>query len=240
MTPESVLMADCMRYNLQEQLPILDGCGEYDVYTEINGPKRLVLNGGGGSKNKKDKQKLPKTKRDSGIFLPQRYHLQELHHWNPNATWILNLRPVRDWVHSALHLKQTKGAPSLVQQFAEEMDIQDDTQPLKNIFGPHYNRSILKYLTMNQSTTFLEYFYNSHIDIVREFCRQHHHRLVEVNITDDNAGVNLIKALGWENYLSLSFDTTRKYDDSNAGNDNNTMKAISCWGRHNARDKPQR
>ena len=36
----------------------------------------------------------------AGVFLPQRFHLDKLHTYSPDATFILNLRPSQDWLHS--------------------------------------------------------------------------------------------------------------------------------------------
>jgi hypothetical protein len=96
-------MADCMLYNLQHDLYILEGCGDYDVYTEINGPRRMA-------------GKIPWSHPRAHIFLPQHYYLQEIHEQYPQATLILNTRPTHEWVQSV----RTWGN-MLARQFANEV-----------------------------------------------------------------------------------------------------------------------
>jgi hypothetical protein len=93
-------------YNLHHNLPILDGCGDYDLYTELNGPKLYfdsedISNDTSGINSPRTKPK--RSRRQRGLFLPQRYHLQDIHEYDPDAIWILNTRPVDDWVESVLH-----------------------------------------------------------------------------------------------------------------------------------------
>lgn len=68
--------AQCMRSNHQRKRPILEGCGDYDVYAQMDG-------------------ELGKK-----MYLPQHFTLQELHDYAPSATFLLNLRPAEDWVKS--------------------------------------------------------------------------------------------------------------------------------------------
>jgi hypothetical protein len=67
--------------------PIFKGCGDYAVCTEINGPRRTA-------------GKIPWSHLRASIFLPQHYHLQEIHKQHPQATLILNTRPSQEWVRS--------------------------------------------------------------------------------------------------------------------------------------------
>ena len=240
-TKELVLMADCMRYNLQqENLSILDGCGEYDVYTELNGPKRYdgILRSSLTKHYSHNNKQYP-TKRLDGIFLPQRYYLKELHEWNPNSIWILNLRHVDDWINSVINIKQNKNSndmPSLVEQFIQEMKIQNEKilpQHDNNIFGNNndYDDTISKLRNDDNNKTvtktFLEYFYTSHIKIVRDFCQEYNHRLIEVNITNEYAGIDLINALGWDDGKDI-------FDYEGNTKTNRTSRALSCWGQYNA------
>jgi len=196
----------------------LDGCGEYDVYTELNGPKRRYdtrkpRRKGQEHNSNSNFDDAPKFTTDPGIFLPQRYHLKELHEWNPDATWILNQRPVSDWVESVLN----HGGPmKLPNQLLQEAQIQGE--PLNELDERD------KPLNRNRNLTkaFLKSFYQSQVKIVRDFCQQYNHRLIEVNITDPNSGMQLIKALGRKQPHAAESNFTR---------------AVACWGRHNTREE---
>ena len=74
-----------MRSNQKRKRPILEGCGDYQVYAQMDGEV------------------------GNRIFLPQHFLLGALHEYAPNATLILNLRPAADWVHSvSVSTKQKK------------------------------------------------------------------------------------------------------------------------------------
>jgi hypothetical protein len=204
--------------------------------TELNGLKRYdgILRETKHSHNKQLLQLLHQrpTKRYDGIFLPHRYYLHELHEWNPNSIWILNLRGnVQDWMNSVISIKQNKNMPSLVEQFVEEMKIHNEPLPQK-IFGNNNHDVVISKLKHDNNKaltkTVLEYVYNSPNQIVRDFCKQYNHRLIEVNITNANAGIELITALGWDNGKDI-FDY-----EGNSKNDPR-KRAIACWGQHSAR-----
>ena len=84
---------------------LFEGCGEYDVYTEINGPRNFI---------KYNKQtllddgsllspSLSSNERAQRIWFPQHFYLDEIHRQFPNATFILNQRhPVDEWVKSVM------------------------------------------------------------------------------------------------------------------------------------------
>eukprot|EP00980_Cylindrotheca_fusiformis_P028025 scaffold22577_cov122-Cylindrotheca_fusiformis.AAC.4 len=97
-----MLMADCIINNLKANMTshnhtMLQGCGDFDVYSEINGPRcndeeRCLLENG----------TFDLENPGPRIFLPQHFNLQQLHDSYPNSTWILNTRSVVDWIESVL------------------------------------------------------------------------------------------------------------------------------------------
>lgn len=161
------LMSDCMLHNLELNFPILDGCGDYDVYTELNGPRRDT-----------DTGKLLDSKRPK-IFLPQHYHLPDLHAFAPDATWILNIRPIEEWVHSVLKVPGN----ALVRQIIHEVQ--------------HHETSFETPKGRNQTKSFLRMFWQRHVQQVQSFCQFHQHKLVVVNITSPTAADDLSQSLGW-------------------------------------------
>ena len=73
----------CMHANLERGQPLLEGCGDYDVFAEINvTPQDNALH-----------------KVDTCYF-PQVSSLPQLYEAAPNATWVLSLRPTANWVAS--------------------------------------------------------------------------------------------------------------------------------------------
>mmetsp|Transcript_39753 Transcript_39753/g.96009 ORF Transcript_39753/g.96009 Transcript_39753/m.96009 type:complete len:255 (-) Transcript_39753:95-859(-) len=68
--------SDCMRQNAKSNRKILEGCGDYDVYAQMDGEA------------------------GNSIYLPQHFALDSIHEYSPNATWILNLRNAAEWVSS--------------------------------------------------------------------------------------------------------------------------------------------
>lgn len=236
-------MSECMLYNLQQGLPILDGCGDFDLYGELNGPR-----------GPRAGQQHLRRQRPRGLFLPQRYHLPELHRYDPGAVWILNQRPVDDWVDSVLHMDIDEvdavaleagqdhrahdghgGLPgvalssssSLAKQLIEEVQAQETQRgnrqyDTRNTTKSGNDRHLVPTPKGRMETRrFLHDFYTSHVDRVRDFAQSVQHRLIEVDITSSEAGLDLIRRLGWLQDNTAS--TTRALE----------YRAKSCWGQHN-------
>lgn len=200
------LMADCLLHNLKRgnRTSIFSGCGHFDVYSEINGPRRLKYH--------------PKFHDRKGyllddgtydfdgpgqrIFFPQRFRIREIHDSYPNATWILNWRDYDPWIDSVL--KWGTG-DNLHYQFLNEYYIQGVIPSVP----PPENRTQIKEV--------LKTIYFQHFDFVRDFVRNHpSHALVEVNITDQSASMVLadafgLDALAWKN-LNKNRRNTKKLD----------------------------
>ncbi|CAJ1939181.1 unnamed protein product [Cylindrotheca closterium] len=184
------LMADCLlRYmgsvasdGEEKNQTMLQECGHFDVYAEINGPR---CDGDKGCR-------LEDGSVDTGItgpriFLPQHFNLPELHDSAPNSTWILNTRLVSDWVESVMNWSD------LQHQFANE----------------YYSQGRINELPKNaeEMKAFLKEIFLNHTDHVKEFVSRHpSHALIEINITEgDTAGQVLAESFG----LDASYWTAR-------------------------------
>ena len=161
-------MVDCMLYNLQHHLPIFDGCGDYDVYTEINGPRRKA-------------GKIPWSHPRARIFLPQHYHLQEIHEQYPQATLILNTRPTHEWILSVCNWGNL-----LARQFANEVhSVEGGALPFS------------QQGCGAQMDLFLTKLFDDHSALVKAFVEQHpSHTLIEVDISKNETGRIIIDAFG--------------------------------------------
>ena len=136
----------CIRDNKKAGQPILEGCGDYDVYAQMDA-------------------ELGRT-----IHLPQYSELDLLHAYAPHATFLLNLRPAREWMNSVTHWYGLGGR-----------------------FLTHFNVDINR-VNRNQA---LEDIYNNHTQFIRDFVELHpSHALVEVDISSPTAGAFLADAFG--------------------------------------------
>ena len=110
-------MADCLLNNLKHNRSskILIGCGHFDVYSEINGPRKMAYQAASsGSFFRRNQQPMIGYALDDGsvdyndtitgkrIFFPQHFRIREIHSSFPNATWILNWRDFDSWIESVM------------------------------------------------------------------------------------------------------------------------------------------
>jgi hypothetical protein len=72
----------CIQKNKQNSEPLLSGCGDYDVWAQIDF-----------------------VGRSGECYFPQISDLALIHDHYPNATWILNMRRVDDWIASVTAFK---------------------------------------------------------------------------------------------------------------------------------------
>ncbi|KAL3911759.1 MAG: hypothetical protein SGARI_001486, partial [Bacillariaceae sp.] len=88
------LMSRCMIENLINGTKVFEGCGDFDVYSEINGPRYFRQTNG---MNILDDGTILSRNRSLGsnfrLFFPQHHQIDRIHHDYPNATFILNHRP---------------------------------------------------------------------------------------------------------------------------------------------------
>lgn len=186
------LMAGCMLHNLVHNQSIFEKCGNFDVYTEINGPRSIR-----GTKHRNNVEYRPGLLQDDGtldvesydestgtstrMFFPQYFNLEDIHRSYPNATFILNTRPFDSWIKSV----QTWGI-GLDWQFVNEF----------------YHRGELSFLPHDKTNKtemagIMRIIYDRHHERIKSFVMAHpSHALIEVPITDPEAGKILGEALG--------------------------------------------
>lgn len=178
-------MADCLlRYmgsRLDKNKTMLQECGNFDVYAEINGPRCDDEKG-----CRLEDGSIAVSNPGPRIFLPQHFNLEELHDAAPNSTWILNTRLTSDWVESVMNWSD------LQHQFANEYFAQGVIDKLPE--------------SEEEMKAFLKDIFRNHTLHVKDFVSRHpSHALIEVNITDSDAGEVLARSFG----LDASFWTVR-------------------------------
>jgi predicted SnoaL-like aldol condensation-catalyzing enzyme len=180
---ETNSMAKCILRNMANERPILQGCGDYQVYAQLDG-ERPIYSDNQGMKgvllNNGSLHIQPKALRGNSLlmrhFLPQHFHLDEIHQHAPNATYVLPLRDPLVWANSAFKWFAMRG------RFVNEYIAHNSS-----IERPGKARAV----------DFLARIYQEHTDFVRDFVRKHPtHRLVEVNITASDAGTIMANAFG--------------------------------------------
>jgi hypothetical protein len=187
-------MSRCILENIIEGNPILDGCGDFEVYSEINGPRRLkgFENPEYNDRNLLDDgtlESMQQSMRHPRILLPQHHYLDRIHEQYPNATFLLNLRPVEQWVESVM-----KWPTGLKLELPTEFFAQHRQH---NGSSSQYDERIHPPRGSSELPDMLRHIFDFHSQHVREFVKQHpSHTLIEVDITDDSAGTILADAFG--------------------------------------------
>lgn len=103
--------SECMRANKKAHRPILEGCGDYEVYAQMD------------------------AELGSSIYLPQHFDLELLHDYSPDATFLLNLRPAHDWMNSVTHWYGLGGR--FLTRFKVDIKKVNRNQALEEIFDNH-------------------------------------------------------------------------------------------------------
>jgi hypothetical protein len=177
-------MSQCMMKNIRRNSTnIFDGCGDdqLEVFSEINGPRKKKYHPFTGKLGfLQDDGSVDYDGPGNRIFLPQHFQIDQVHDAYPGATWILNWRDIDSWIESVM-----KWGDDLHNQF----------------FNEYYMQGALSDIPSDDNITLvndlLRKIYQDHHDMVREFVRLHpSHTLIEVNITDENAGHVLGQAFG--------------------------------------------
>ena len=217
-THKHKLMSNCMLKNLVAKAPIFEDCGDYDVYTEINGPRhthenqhRTLLDDGTLL------SQFESTSTKLRLFFPQHHRLDDIHQQYPNSTLIFNHRSVEAWIDSVQSWDK-----NLQFQILNEFYAQNSTRFLfENITNNEgdgrlhpaeasskntsSNKKDIRGLKKYKATPFtaqnmrksLEIVYNYHLKYVRDWVGRHpSHALVEVDIVHENAGKSLAKSFG--------------------------------------------
>ena len=119
--------------------------------------------------------------RKTGLVFHNIFKLKELHAYAPHATWIINVRPVREWVQSVTNW-----------------------YGLGDRFLTRYG--IIYWTIGNRRHAILEEIFVNHLQSIRDFVRHYHHHppthpllVIELDITDPDAGKILSVAFGLAN-----------------------------------------
>ena len=191
-------MAVCILNNMARPgRKMLQDCGNYQVYGQIDGErpirrKRGVPQHVQGILLEDGSLEMHDTKTKLGRmamyrhFLPQHFYLERLSQEYPQATLVLSLRNSTQWAHSVFNWFQMRGR--VVNEYI------------------YFNKTIER-PGKHRAIEFLVRIYDEHTAFVRQFVQDHpSHTLVEINITDPNAGNILGDAFGLD---------------------------PQCWGHHN-------
>eukprot|EP00527_Entomoneis_sp_CCMP2396_P006590 CAMPEP_0198144310 /NCGR_PEP_ID=MMETSP1443-20131203/14364_1 /TAXON_ID=186043 /ORGANISM="Entomoneis sp., Strain CCMP2396" /LENGTH=195 /DNA_ID=CAMNT_0043807675 /DNA_START=518 /DNA_END=1102 /DNA_ORIENTATION=- len=177
-------MSECILMNMRANRTMLKGCGNYDVYAQIDGErytktlkKRVVeLPLENGTSEIVDNNWMRPFGYEMRQFLPQHFSLNELHRDYPNATFILPLRDSAEWATSVINWFHMRA------RFINEYIAHNLSIPRPGQVG---------------SPSFLSKYYEEHTVYIRDFVKQHpSHALVEFNIRQEDAGEILSKSFG--------------------------------------------
>ena len=177
------LCAVCIERNVLRGRPPLEGCGDYDVWGELDSaehPLPLIRH------NEEDNTKEANQDDDDSVqplcSFPQITHLDEIHAAYPNSTFILNMRPVENWIRSISKWKPTPN------RMAEKGYLR---RVLAKCDLPAFSSGV------GETDEELALFYNAHSDRIRSFVRKYNsHALVEIDIESDSAGRKLEEKFG--------------------------------------------
>jgi len=103
--------SECMRANKKAGRPILEGCGDYEVYAQMD------------------------AELGSSIYLPQHFDLDLLHAYSANATFLLNLRPANAWTKSVTRWYGLGGR--FLTRFKVDIHKVNRNKALEEIFDNH-------------------------------------------------------------------------------------------------------
>ena len=164
---------------MRKERPPFQGCGTYDVWSQFD----------------------VETSQPYAWFLPQHFTLPLLHEAHPRATIILNRRKNGGtWANSVLHWHSV--TTRIFKSFGLAMIRKDDLPPkpkkitydtLLKDMQASLNR-VLDEQEHQRKRKLLMQVYRQHLRKVREWTEEYNHRLIEINVDDDNSGSILADA----------------------------------------------
>ena len=166
----------CMRDAVQVGLPPIETCSsghQYMMQLDADWPL------GYGASRKAKYGPYTSTERDE-CFFPQLSLLEEFHQEVPQATFVMNFRPIKDWVKSMK--KWSK--PPLMERF-------------RQCHFPNLPRGVPRDLD-NETEVMkaMEHFMCSHVLHVRQFVEDHpSHALVELDLYDTDTATAVMSSL---------------------------------------------
>ena len=189
------LCAVCVERNVLRGRPPLEGCGRYDVWTELDSaehplPSSLGGGEGGGDDSDGDGSATAAAAAAAAgaapglrplCSYPQVTRLEEIHAAYPEATFVLNVRPTDHWVRSVGRWNGAEGrtGDGYLRRVLTECDLPGLPPGAGSRDGE------------------LASFYEGHSRRVREFAALHPgHALVEVDVEATDAGRVLEEAFG--------------------------------------------
>ena len=182
------LCAVCIERNIKRGRPPFEGCGPYDVFGEMDSAEHplpmlrsdaryanyVEENAAAADDATTNNDDDKDTSIQPLCSFPQIMHLEEIHASYPNATFILNTRPVDNWIKSIGNWNPTPNRAD--RGYLRRVLAQCDLGPA---FGPG----------VGATDEELKRFYLAHSEHIRGFAKQHpSHALVEVDIEDDSTG----------------------------------------------------
>jgi len=185
------LCAVCIERNIVRGRPPFEGCGPYEVFGEMDSaehPLPMVRDYAHDHDAPKHGDGANDGNRDADgriqplCSFPQITHLDEIHASYPNATLILNTRPVDHWIQSISNWNPTpnRADGGYLRRVLAMCDL-----------GPGFGTGI------GATEEELARFYLGHSERIRNFARDHpSHALVEVDIEDKQAGETMENAFG--------------------------------------------
>ncbi len=202
------LMSSCVLRNMASQKPIFDNCGDYDVYTEINGPRHSAQS---QDNTQLDDgtilSKLESTELKRRILFPQHHHLDKIHDQYPNATFILHKRDTESWIQSVLdwnaglqyHILNEFYEKNATRFLFENVTVQHEVSFVDPIQADNRTSRVKKLPFGNSSKrrNLLKTVYEYHMQHVRDWVASHpSHALIEIDIAAEDTGKTLANAFG--------------------------------------------
>ena len=160
----------CMRDAANVGLPPIATCGpDVQAFMQFDVEYPFGTNGNFfGSKKKRDE-----------CFFPQLSLLEELHAEDPNATFVMNFRPIDDWIRSLANW-----APSMLKRF-------------RLCHLPNLPRGFPQNMTDEQDVRdTMSQFFCSHVQHLRNFVKEHpSHALIELDLYDNQGSSDIMGTL---------------------------------------------
>ena len=216
----------CVERNIIHGRPPLEGCGPYLVFAELDSAEHpLPSPKNNTSREARLRQSgshsLGVIPSISGIkplcLYPQITRLDEIHAAYPNATFVLNTRPVDRWIES---ISKWNG---------------DETRSEQG-----YLRQVLTKCNfagfpsgVGGTDEEMREFYNGHSERIREFVRKNpSHTLVEIDIEEDGAAAAMEAAFGissicWKQHNPSLQGQGKDHDPSSAGSSDDEDDAFN-------------
>ena len=170
------VMAVQIMNNLRDGRPMLANLGDFNIHAQLDGETHY-----GSAAATSGEPTDGNNECIVSYFLPQHYHLDELHDAAPNSIWILSLRRPEDWAKSVI------GWLDMAQRILES-DFCYRRKKTGATAQPPLPSSY------DDKMAFLIAFYESHTQKIRDFVKNNPSQsLIEVDISSSDAGMVLAR-----------------------------------------------